>query len=716
MPTGQLASALRGLRALFATGTSAGLTDRQLLERFAARRAASAEAATAAEAAFAALMDRHGAMVWGVCRRVLGDTHEAEDAFQATFLVLVRKAGSVQVDDSLGRWLYGVAQRVAHRARSEARRRDRRELVPAAVADDPARQAEREDLRGALGEELDRLPTRYRGPIELCDLQGLSYDQAARQLDWPSTTVKSRLARGRLRLRERLVRRGLAPAAAATAALARDARAAVPPGLIRSTIRAATSRAAGAFPAAVVALGQGVLTMIRWQKIKLVAAGALAVVGLVEVAQYSRALPVPLAADEPPRRAGERAKTPAADRERVIRLIPDLRVANVDEMEAWATAIRDLVAIGRPAVPPLIEELDKTTDPMMLRSLGFALRALGDPRAVPALIRAIPRTLVPSGSDYGLKMNNANLLAFLQKHDLDKGDGGPLFSFGMPFREITGALRSLTGRRFDEDELNFVSLEGGAAQRRLKLGLFQRLAAQWAGWWEGDWRRFTDDPAYSRVNLPPPPPEMPEAVPSPVQPFPTGSKVKATNGWAGAIVGPPQALDYYRTFNDLDTGRDLKWPDALGRPEAVKDDSVADWASRKGYDLQGVEFRPPGSDRSYYAIRGLGLRAWQIDDKLYGAIEGQLAAGRVPALDRPVVDLLMDFDPATKTYRPENKATFLFVTREGATGALQVDGQVTRLHGDRAATDPEGLRGFYRGVQFGYKLLFDESDIPREKP
>ena len=114
---------MRQIRALFAGGTATGLSDGELLERYAARRAESAEAATAAEMAFEALVDRHGAMVWGVCRRVLGDAHAAEDAFQATFLILVRKAGSVRVDGSLGRWLYGVARRVALRARSEGERR-----------------------------------------------------------------------------------------------------------------------------------------------------------------------------------------------------------------------------------------------------------------------------------------------------------------------------------------------------------------------------------------------------------------------------------------------------------------------------------------------------------------------------------------------------------------------------------------------------------------
>ena len=125
MVNGQLPSALRQLRTLFAAGTATGLTDSELLERYATKRAFSAEAAVAAETAFEALVDRHGPMVWGICQRVLGDAHEAEDAFQATFLILVRKAGTVRVDGSLGRWLYGVALRVARRRGSSATTRIR---------------------------------------------------------------------------------------------------------------------------------------------------------------------------------------------------------------------------------------------------------------------------------------------------------------------------------------------------------------------------------------------------------------------------------------------------------------------------------------------------------------------------------------------------------------------------------------------------------------
>src|SRR5262245_12334355 len=153
MGRGQPGCSLRRLRAQFAAGTATGLTDGELLERYAARRAESAEAATAAEMAFAALVDRHGPMVWGVCRGGLGAAHEAEAAFQATFLVLVRKVRSVRVDGSLGRWLYGVAHRVALRARSEAeRRRSGIDRVPTRSSDDPVGDVELKDLRDAVSE------------------------------------------------------------------------------------------------------------------------------------------------------------------------------------------------------------------------------------------------------------------------------------------------------------------------------------------------------------------------------------------------------------------------------------------------------------------------------------------------------------------------------------------------------------------------------------
>ncbi|MDR3620600.1 MAG: sigma-70 family RNA polymerase sigma factor [Paludisphaera borealis] len=308
MANRQPASALRQLRTLFAEGTTTGLTDSQLLRRFAAKRAESVDSAAAAEIAFASLVDRHGAMVWGVCRRVLRDTHEAEDAFQATFLVLVRRAGSVRVDESLGRWLYGVAHRVARRARFETERRANRPGLSAPDAPtDPAVDVERREIGDALNEEVDRLPFKYRCPIELCYLQGMTYDQAARQLDWPTATIKSRLARGRRRLRRSLVRRGLAPGV--LAAIAAESRAAVPPLIVKSTVRAAASRAVGGVPSAVTYLSEGVLKMMAWKKIGLATAGAVVALGLTAAGMTQLPPNHRVPSSQPPVVAARRSET-----------------------------------------------------------------------------------------------------------------------------------------------------------------------------------------------------------------------------------------------------------------------------------------------------------------------------------------------------------------------------------------------------------------------
>ena len=185
---------------LLQEGCLANLSDAQLLERYIAHRDGTA---------FEALVVRHGRSVQAVCRGILRDPHDAEDAFQATFLILARKAGSLRVVDSLAAWLHRVARRVAVEAN---RRKARRRAVEAtgldldAVAEEAS--APREMLTQFLHEEIDRLPEKYRAPIILCDLEELTRDEAACRLGWPPGTVAGRLARGRVLLRDRLARRG----------------------------------------------------------------------------------------------------------------------------------------------------------------------------------------------------------------------------------------------------------------------------------------------------------------------------------------------------------------------------------------------------------------------------------------------------------------------------------------------------------------------------
>jgi RNA polymerase sigma factor (sigma-70 family) len=272
----------RSLRQLFAGGGAAGLVDGQLLERLAAGQGA------AADAAFEAILDRHGSMVLATCRRVLGDHHAAEDAFQATFLVLVRRAGSLRVRDSLGPWLHEVATRTALKARTGAARRQARERRAAVPEASGTGDAGVDDLGAALHAEVARLPAKYRAPVVLCYFEGRTHDEAAVTLAWPVGTVRGRLSRARALLRSRLARRGLAPAGVLGVMLSRpDSRAEVSAPLRDATIAVATG--VGSVGAGVAALTRHTLRSLLMAKVKMTGAMAVAVAllatGAVLVAQ-----------------------------------------------------------------------------------------------------------------------------------------------------------------------------------------------------------------------------------------------------------------------------------------------------------------------------------------------------------------------------------------------------------------------------------------------
>ncbi len=264
---------LHGLRRLADRSGAGGLTDAELLQRFVSRRD---------EAAFEVLVWRHGPMVLGVCRRLLRGRADAEDAFQATFLALVRKADSIGNGAAVGSWLYKVAYRVALAARAAVDRHAAREQE--LLEEPPAGDTEevlRRDLRAVLDEEIMGLPEKYRAVFVLCYLEGKTNEEAARQLGCPRGTVLSRLARARERLRRRLTRRGLAVPAGLLAATAADGLAALPAGLAGTTIRvvapAAAGTAAAGVSARVAALTEGVLRAMFLTRVKNVLTVVLAV-------------------------------------------------------------------------------------------------------------------------------------------------------------------------------------------------------------------------------------------------------------------------------------------------------------------------------------------------------------------------------------------------------------------------------------------------------
>jgi RNA polymerase sigma factor (sigma-70 family) len=297
MATSEINGVIQHLRRAALLGDGAGLTDGQLLEGFVSRRD---------DAALAALLQRHGPMVWGVCRRVLTNYHDAENAFQATFLVLVRRAASIAAPELLANWLYGVAHQTALKARATVARRRERERQVAEMPEPAA--VERDlwnDLRTVLDQELSRLSDIYRAVIVLCDLEGKTRKEAAGHLGLPEGTVASRLARARTLLAKRLTDRGVTLSAGSLAAVLGQhaVTSAAPDAVMSSTLRAASVFAAGHATAgvispAVAALAGRVLKAMLVSKLRPVVAVAL-LVGIIAtgatILAHDTTPPVPIA-------------------------------------------------------------------------------------------------------------------------------------------------------------------------------------------------------------------------------------------------------------------------------------------------------------------------------------------------------------------------------------------------------------------------------------
>src|SRR5262245_29417987 len=328
-----LSRAVRGLRHLVGGSGALERSDGQLLTQFATRRD---------EAAFAELVRRHGPMVLGTCRRVLGNAHDAEDAFQATFLILARKAAGAVRYQTVGGWLHEVAYHVALRQRARTGRRQQHERQGVKV---PAQQTmtdlERRELRQVLDEELRRLPEKYRTPLVLCYLEGRSNEEAARALACPVSTLGWRLGRGRELLRGRLLRRGLGlPAVAVEAALAEQA-AALPAALAEAVVQGAVAFIKGSASAirttsGAAALAEGVLRSMSLTKLRFAAVLALTVVLGLGAGLWRLSAP---AADPPSQGKAEapRAEAQNADAPKTV-----TRAVSFQERQSFKTAKRSI--------------------------------------------------------------------------------------------------------------------------------------------------------------------------------------------------------------------------------------------------------------------------------------------------------------------------------------------------------------------------------------
>jgi RNA polymerase sigma factor (sigma-70 family) len=296
MSRANASAALCHFRRLLAAERGERLSDAELLDRFLSERS---------EEAFAALVRRHGGLVLGVCRRVLHHPQDAEDVFQATFLVLARKAASLRRGEAVGSWLYRVAYRLALRARAGIDRRRRAEsAAPARPAEDPLAGVSWREVQDVLDEELARLPEQFRAPLLLCYLEGMTQEEAAARLGWCKRTLKDRLLRGREFLRRRLARRGLPLGALLSSVLLHGSAGAVPPALAAAAARTATT--AAALPTAVAALADGALRELAAGRLKALVAAILFTTAVLATGVGL------LAGPQSPPAAAARLKQPAA--------------------------------------------------------------------------------------------------------------------------------------------------------------------------------------------------------------------------------------------------------------------------------------------------------------------------------------------------------------------------------------------------------------------
>jgi|GEM_PF-1709919 len=421
------------------------------------------------------------------------------------------------------------------------------------------------------------------------------------------------------------------------------------------------------------------------------------------------------------RKAVEEKPAEKAEKSKVRKALDRLKENEKNDLFGFQNeifgSIREIVLVGKKGVPELIEELDATQSERMMRCLGFALRAIGDKRAVPALVRAIPKTCLAPSSDYGAKVDDPELMAFMMKHDNNEDDRTPdQFNFGRPVVEVATALHKLSDQKFDEFELMHVFLNGSDHQKRQQRQIYQRCAQRWEKWWDANWKEQVTDEKYSRVNL-----YVRKDLEN-TKYFPHGPLTRFSDPMDGMILqsvfmpleegaGPFGTM----VFLDLDTNRWGSVPEHLrsakGKPEKI--DDIATWASREGYDVMGTEYTVPGEDRPHFMLRSLGLTAWQINTDVWDNITEELKKPALPEFGAPAAGLLAAVDETKHHYKPKDFVAFLFVTREGGYGAMFVGAEITDT-GIKPGTPAPPLRemershvGPIRGKRLSYILVED---------
>jgi hypothetical protein len=341
--------------------------------------------------------------------------------------------------------------------------------------------------------------------------------------------------------------------------------------------------------------------------------------------------------------------------------------------EEWARTIRELATIGKAAVPELVAELDRTDRDATLRSLAFCLRAIGDARAVPALVRAIPKALRPPGSDCGVGISDPDLRRFMlahQNYKNDKTDKETYVACGRPVNEIISAIERILKHREppdvgDQDPLRHVFLGGTAQEQAQQRGMFVQRQKLWQAWWSEHWKEFVTKEELQSVELPRRDKDLVEiaGIARFGALFPTGAEVR---------LGPVRMLRLttaaYRNGKshlDLDTGRVFQEYEGMkaadwGEPTELGA-RISTWYRRNGIDV-----------RCGHPIDGADLLLWLVDDSRWDTIDAEVQKDEPMPLGREATDSLVRFDQNRMDFKYDELATFLFTTREGARGIIQV--------------------------------------------
>jgi hypothetical protein len=387
--------------------------------------------------------------------------------------------------------------------------------------------------------------------------------------------------------------------------------------------------------------------------------------------------------------------------------------------DEWASVLRKLIEMGPQAVPELVAELDATDDYYMQSSCAFALRGIGDRRAVPGLIRALPKACIAGGgSDMFFIAKDVELVAFIQKHDCNsnrdeqgnkKYPDKTRYFFGQPITEIGASLEKLTGQIHGEKELMGIKLLGTPRQQHRQRLLYQQCAERWAKWWDAHTKDYTHEKEYWLVKL------------APLAPIAFTDEVRATGLPQDAktmihrhpdrFIESVRNPDAKNVFLDFYTGRTSGLPKHLkaaeGQPERL--DDILAWAAGEGFDLMGTEYKIPGSDKPHFVLRGLGLATWQIKTDRWKTFETEIRGAKPFDMGTRTDGLLANYDQAKGHYLPEETATFLFQTREGGFGAIFVGVEVDDTNVQPNTVVPRDPArnpvAFRKGRRFDYTLV-----------